>query len=87
MRTLAFSDARNNLKDLLDRVTEDHVATIIKRRDAEDAVVMSLSDYNAMQETMYLLSTPANARHLMGSIAQLRAGKSRARKLVEPTAD
>ncbi len=72
MRTLAFSDARNNLKDLLDRVTEDHVATIIKRRDAEDAVVMSLSDYNAMQETMYLLSTPANARHLMGSIAQLR---------------
>ncbi|MEO6065696.1 MAG: type II toxin-antitoxin system prevent-host-death family antitoxin [Lysobacterales bacterium] len=87
MRTLAFSDARNNLKDLLDRVTEDHVATIIKRRDAEDAVVMSLSDYNAMQETMYLLSTPANARYLMGSIAQLRTGKSRARKLIEPTAD
>ncbi len=84
MRTLNFSEARKNLKDVLDRVAEDHVATIIKRRDAEDAVVMSLSDYNAQQETMYLLSTPANARHLMESIAQLRNGKTKPRKLIEP---
>jgi antitoxin YefM len=84
MRTLNFSEARNNLKDVLDKVAEDHVATIIKRRDAEDAVVMSLSDYNALQETMYLLSTPANARHLMESIAQLRNGKAKPRKLADP---
>ena len=84
MRTLTFSEARNNFKDVLDRVAEDHVATLIKRRDAEDAVVMSLSDYNSLQETMYLLSTPANAKHLMESIAQLRAGKAKVRKLVEP---
>ena len=43
---------------------------------------MSLSDYNALQETMYLLSTPANAKHLMESIAQLRAGKAKPRKLI-----
>jgi len=84
MRTLTFSEARNNLKDVLDRAAEDHVVTIITRRDAEDAVVMSLSDYNSLQETMYLLSTPANATHLMESIAQLRAGKGKARKLIEP---
>lgn len=83
MRTLSFSEARGNLKKVLDQVAEDHVATLIKRRDAEDAVVMSLSDYNALQETMYLLSTPANARHLMQSIAQLRAGKAKARKLAD----
>ena len=82
MRTLSFSEARGNLKRVLDQVVEDHVATIIKRRDAEDAVVMSLSDYNALQETMYLLSTPANAKHLMESIAQLRAGKAKPRKLI-----
>lgn len=87
MRSLNFSDARNNLKEVLDRVAEDHVVTLIKRRDAEDAVVMSLSDYNAMQETMYLLSTPANAKHLMSSIAQLRAGKAKRRKLIEPGKD
>ena len=84
MRTLTFSEARNNFKEVLDRVAEDHVATLIKRRDAEDAVVMSLSDYNSLQETMYLLSTPANAKHLMESIAQLRAGKAKVRKLIEP---
>lgn len=84
MRSLTFSEARSNLKRVLDEVVEDHVATIIKRRDAEDAVVMSLSDYNALQETMHLLSTPANARHLMASIAQLRAGKARPRKLADP---
>ena len=84
MRSLTFSEARNNFKEVLDRVAEDHVATLIKRRDAEDAVVMSLSDYNSLQETMYLLSTPANAKHLMESIAQLRAGKAKVRKLVEP---
>ena len=84
MRTLTFSEARNNFKEVLDRVAQDHVATLIKRRDAEDAVVMSLSDYNSLQETMYLLSTPSNATHLMESIAQLRAGKAKVRKLIEP---
>ncbi len=83
MRTLTFSEARGNLKQVLDQVAEDHVATLIKRRDAEDAVVMSLSDYNALQETLYLLSTPANAKHLMQSIAQLRAGKAKPRRLLD----
>ena len=80
MRAINFSEARSNLKDVLDTVARDHVATLIKRRDAEDAVVMSLSDYNSLQETMYLLSTPANAKHLMESIAQLRSGKAKPRK-------
>jgi antitoxin YefM len=83
MRSISFSEARNSLKDVLDAVVEDHEVTLIKRRDAEDAVVMSLSDYNALQETMHLLSTPANARHIMKSVAQLRAGKSKRRRLVE----
>jgi len=87
MRTLTFSEARSNLKEVLDRVAEDHVVTLITRRDAEDAVVMSLSDYNSLQETMYLLSTPANARHLMESIAQLRAGKGKVRKLIKTEED
>ena len=81
MRTLTFSEARNQLKQVLDDVARDHVVALIKRRDAEDAVVMSLSDYNALQETLHLLSTPANSAHLMESIAQLRAGKAKARKL------
>ena len=86
MRTINFSDARQNLKDVLDRVVDDADITIITRRDADDVVVMSLSEYNRWKETDYLLSTPANARHLHESLAQLKAGRASVRKLVEPEA-
>ncbi|TPG11332.1 type II toxin-antitoxin system prevent-host-death family antitoxin [Rhodanobacter glycinis] len=73
MRTVNFSDARSNLKQLLDEVVADHTVTLIKRRDAGDAVVMSLDDYSAIEETMYLLSTPANASWLIESLAEAHA--------------
>jgi antitoxin YefM len=83
MRTVSFSEARASLKDVLDAVADDHDPTLIKRRDAEDAVVMSLSDYNALIETIHLLGSPANARRLMDSIAQLDAGRGKRRKLAD----
>jgi antitoxin YefM len=75
MRTINFSDARNNLKDVFDRVVEDADVTIITRRDAGDVVVMSLDSWNSWRETMHLMSSPANARRLNESIAQARAGR------------
>ncbi len=86
MRTISFSQARSALKEVLDRVADDADVTIITRRDAADAVVMSLATFNSWQETMHLLSSPANARHLMRSIAELRGGRARARALIEPPA-
>jgi len=74
MRTINFSEARNNLKDVFDRVLDDDDITIITRRDAGDVVVMSLDAYNSWRETMYLMSSPANAQRLNESIAQARAG-------------
>ena len=82
MRTVSFSDARGNLKQVLDRVVDDSDVTIITRRDAEDVVVMSLSTWNSWRETEYLLASPANARRLRESIAQLNAGKGVARELI-----
>lgn len=84
MRTINFSEARSNLKAVLDRVVEDADVTIITRRDAEDVVVMSLSEWNSWKETEYLLASPANARHLRKSIAELDAGKGVERDLIEP---
>ena len=75
MRTVSFTDARNGLKSLLDGVAEDADFAIIKRRDAEDAVVMSLDYYNSLIETVYLLKSPANAAHLSDSVRQFRTGK------------
>jgi antitoxin YefM len=84
MRVISFSDARNNLKEVIDKVVDDADVTVISRRDSPDAVVMSLDTFNSWMETVHLLKTPANAAHLEKSIRQLRKGKTRARALVEP---
>ncbi|HRJ52498.1 MAG TPA: type II toxin-antitoxin system prevent-host-death family antitoxin [Candidatus Thiothrix moscowensis] len=82
MQVVTFSEARNNLKAVLNRVVEDADCTIITRRDAEDAVVMSLDYYNSLMETLHLLKTPANAAHLQQSIEQFRRGKITPRDLL-----
>ncbi len=83
MRTVRFSDARNNLKTVLDQVVDDADFTVITRRDAPGAVVMSLDVFNSMMETVHLLKSPANAAHLAKSLDQLRKSRVRARKLVD----
>ncbi len=84
MRTINFSDARQHLKEVLDRVVDDGDITIITRRDADDVVLMSLSEYNSWKETEYLLASPANARHLRESLAELKAGRVVYRELIDP---
>lgn len=83
MKVVSFSEARNSLKAVLDAVVNDADTTIITRRDAEDAVVMSLDYYNSLMETVHLLRSPANAEHLARSIEQYRTGKAAPRELVD----
>lgn len=81
MRVMNFADARNKLKKVIDEVVADADFTVISRRDAPDAVVMSLDTFNSIMETAHLLRSPANAQHLARSIGQYRRGKTRTRKL------
>ena len=83
MQVISYSEARNSLKTVLDAVTNDVDVTIINRRDAENAVVMSLDHYNSLMETLHLLQSPANAAHLAKSIAELNAGKATAKALIK----
>jgi len=83
MTVINYTEARNNLKSVLDGVVNDADYTIINRRDAEDTVVMSLEYFNSMQETLYLLRSPNNAEHLRKSIAQYRDGKVKERELID----
>lgn len=83
MQVINFTEARNHLKSVLDHVVEDRECTIITRRDAESAVVMSLESYNSLMETVHLLKSPANAEHLSRSIAQYRDGKQVQKDLVD----
>jgi antitoxin YefM len=83
MRIINFSDARGNLRSVIDKVVEDADVTVITRRDAPDAVVMSFDHYNSLMETVYLLSSPANAAHLAKSIEQVRGGDAQPRELID----
>ena len=83
MRVVNFSDARNRLKSVIDQVVNDEDFAIITRRDADDAVVMSLNHFNSLMETVHLLKSPANAAHLSKSIKQYHSGKTRQHELVD----
>jgi antitoxin YefM len=75
MDIVTFSEARNNLKSILDRVVANHMPTVIFRQKGQSVVVISKDDYDRMNETDYLLSNPANAQRLRESAAQMDAGK------------
>lgn len=82
MRVVNFSEARNHLKSVLDQVVDDADYTVITRRDSEDAVVMSLDQFNGLMETVHLLRSPANVAHLEKSIQQYRSGKTQEHDLI-----
>jgi antitoxin YefM len=83
MTVINYTEARNNLKSVLDGVVNDADYTIINRRDADDAVVMSLDYFNALQETLHLLKSSKNVQHLEKSIAQYHDNKVLSLKLID----
>lgn len=84
MRAISYSEARENLKSVIDRVVADCEPIAITRQRGEGAVLVSESDWASIEETLYLLRSPANARALLASIADLDAGKGIERDLIEP---
>ena len=84
MNVLSFTDTRARLKAVMDRVVADRSPVVITRQKAEAVVMVSLSDWNSMQETMHLLSTSANAARLSAAISELDAGGGTERELVQP---
>jgi antitoxin YefM len=75
MKALTYSAARENLASTMDRVCEDHDPVIITRNRNQSVVMMSLEDYQSLEETAYLLRAPANASRLLESITELKNGK------------
>ena len=82
MNILTFSEARASLKTVMDNVCKDHTPAIVTRVSGEHVVMLSLADFNSMEETLHLLSSANNASRLMESIAQLKAGKAQPRDLI-----
>lgn len=83
MDAITYSAARANLASTMDRVCNDHEPLIITRNGEQSVVMLSLEDYQSLEETAYLLRSPANARRLLSAAAQLAAGKGTERDLSE----
>ncbi len=83
MDAISYTVARANLAKTMERVCNDHDPVIITRKRESPVVLISLEDYQALEETAYVLRSPANARRLLESTAELEAGKGAERDLVE----
>jgi len=83
MEALSYSTARNQLVKAMEQVCDNHEPIVITRKKARSVVLMSLEDFNAIQETAYLLSNPVNAECLRESIRQAEQGKLVKRDLIE----
>ncbi len=70
-----YSFFRSNLSSVLDKVNNDHAPVVVTRQNAKAAVVISLEDYNAYEETAYLMASPKNANRLNRSIQEIEDGK------------
>ncbi len=83
MDAISYTAVRANLSKTMEKVCNDHAPIIITRKRESPVVMLSLEDFQAMEETTYLLRSPTNARNLLESIAALEEGKGIERELIE----
>jgi len=83
MEAKSYTAVRKDLANTMEKVCKDHSPVIITRQKSGSVVIISLEDYEAMEETTYLLRSPKNTKRLIESIAQLEEGKGEERSLIE----
>lgn len=83
MEVLNYTEFRNNLTENLNKVTADAEIIVVSRGKGKNVVVMSLKEYNAFKETLYLVSTKANRQRLDDAIEEMEKGKFKKHKLIE----
>jgi antitoxin YefM len=83
MEITTYSNFRQNLKHFMDMVLSAHVPLFVTRSQGNDVVVLSKSDYESMQETIHLLSSPKNAARLAIGIEEYNEGKGVRKDLIE----
>lgn len=81
MKSITYTAARENLASTINRVCEDQAPIVITRNRDQAVVMLSLAEYESLQETAYLLRSPANAKRLLKSIESLERGKGMRKKL------
>jgi antitoxin YefM len=83
MDSISYTTARSNLAKTMEQVCNDHAPIAITRKGEGTVVMISLEDYQALEETAYLLRSPKNARRLIEAVAELEKGSGKERGLLE----
>ncbi|MDP3842700.1 MAG: type II toxin-antitoxin system prevent-host-death family antitoxin [Oxalobacteraceae bacterium] len=83
MDAVNYSYTRQHLTAVMDKVGQDHAPLMITRQKGAPVVMMSLDDYNALEETAYLLRSPKNVQRLMNAVAALRTTGGTVRELID----
>ncbi len=83
MEALTYTQVRKNFSDTMNKVCEDHRPLIITRQNREPVVMISLEDYNAIEETLYLMRSPKNASRLLESISEVEKNTLLKKDLIE----
>jgi len=83
MKTINFSYTRQNLASTFDSVVDNSMPVVVTRQNKESVVIISMKNYQAMEETMYLMQSQANAKRLNRAIAQLENAQGTTRELIE----
>ncbi len=83
MEVITYTAARQNFAKTMEKVCKNRAPIIVTRKTSDSVVIMSLEDYEALEETTYLLRSPKNTRRLIESIAQLENDKGTEKELLE----
>lgn len=86
MKTMSYTESRARYAEVLDGVVNDREEVVITRAGHESVVIVSLSDFESLRETAYLMRSPANARRLLDAMERLEAGHGDPRQLLDPDA-
>lgn len=84
MQTVTYSEARENLKAVMDKAATDRAPVLITRQRGENVVLVSASEWAGIEETLHLMASPANAKHLLDGIKELDAGRGEEHELIQP---
>ena len=83
MDSISYTSARSNLAKTMEKVCDDHAPIAITRKGEGAVVMISMDDYQALEETAYLLRSPKNLRRLVAAITELESGKGKERELLD----
>lgn len=75
MTIISFSELRNNVRAILKKMADERAPITVRLRNNRSFVIMTQEDYDSLQETLYLLSNPANAERLRRAVEDFENGK------------